>query len=218
MLKSTIFLLISLLQGILSVERDVTFPIKAGAEECFFETALIGQILDIDYQVVDSSSDGNYHIDFKIERPDGRIVVLDTDKVENTQQVVIDMDGDHKICFDNTKSRSGSKLVFFELVLDNDGADDLPIDEFAETDDYDEVEEMGVSLKLIRERVTKSRQLQEQIRAHEFRDRSIAERNFERVNFWSLVQCGIMIFAGFAQVLMIRSIFDEKSPVRKIFR
>ena len=87
MLKSTIFLLISLLQGILSVERDVTFPIKAGAEECFFETALIGQILDIDYQVVDSSSDGNYHIDFKIERPDGRIVVLDTDKVENTQQV-----------------------------------------------------------------------------------------------------------------------------------
>ena len=128
------------------------------------------------------------------------------------------MDGDHKICFDNTKSRSGSKLVFFELVLDNDGADDLPIDEFAETDDYDEVEEMGVSLKLIRERVTKSRQLQEQIRAHEFRDRSIAERNFERVNFWSLVQCGIMIFAGFAQVIMIRSIFDEKSPVRKIFR
>ena len=102
--------------------------------------------------------------------------------------------------------------------MDNDGADDLPIDEFAETDDYDEVEEMGVSLKLIRERVTKSRQLQEQIRAHEFRDRSIAERNFERVNFWSLVQCGIMIFAGFAQVLMIRSIFDEKSPVRKIFR
>ena len=128
------------------------------------------------------------------------------------------MDGDHKICFDNTKSRSGSKLVFFELVLDNDGADDLPIDEFAETDDYDEVEEMGVSLKLIRERATKYRQLQEQIRAHEFRDRSIAERNFERVNFWSFVQCGIMIVAGFAQVIMIRSIFDEKSPVRKIFR
>ena len=76
-----------LFQGILSVERDITFPIKAGAEECFFETALIGQILDIDYQVVDSSSDGNYHIDFKIERPDGRLVVMDTDKVENTQQV-----------------------------------------------------------------------------------------------------------------------------------
>jgi len=218
MLKTTTFLLLSFLQGILSIERDITFPIKAQAEECFYETALIGQILDIDYQVVDSSSDGNYHIDFKIERPDGRVVVMDTDKVENTQQVVIDMDGDYKICFDNSKSRSGSKLVFFELLLDNDGADDLPDVEFPDTDDYDEVEEMSVSLKLIRERVTKSRQLQEQIRAHEFRDRSIAEHNFERVNFWSVVQVGIMIFAGLAQVLMIRSIFDEKSPVRKIFR
>ena len=133
-------------------------------------------------------------------------------------KVVVDMDGDYKICFDNSKSRSGSKLVFFELLLDNDGADDLPDVEFPDTDDYDEVEEMSVSLKLIRERVTKSRQLQEQIRAHEFRDRSIAEHNFERVNFWSVVQVGIMIFAGLAQVLMIRSIFDEKSPVRKIFR
>jgi len=218
MLKTTTFLLLSFIQGILSIERDITFPIKAQAEECFYETALIGQILDIDYQVVDSSSDGNYHIDFKIERPDGRVVVMDTDKVENTQQVVIDMDGDYKICFDNSKSRSGSKLVFFELLLDNDGADDLPDVEFPDTDDYDEVEEMSVSLKLIRERVTKSRQLQEQIRAHEFRDRSIAEHNFERVNFWSVVQVGIMIFAGLAQVLMIRSIFDEKSPVRKIFR
>ena len=128
------------------------------------------------------------------------------------------MDGDHKLCFDNSKSRSGHKLVFFELVLDNDGADDLPLDQFPEDDDYDEVEEMSASLKLIRERVTKSRQLQEQIRAHEFRDRSIAEHNFERVNFWSIVQVGIMIFAGLAQVMMIRSIFDEKSPVRKLFR
>ena len=128
------------------------------------------------------------------------------------------MDGDHKICIDNGKSRSGSKLVFFELVLDNDGADDLPLDQFPEDDDYDQVDEMSASLKLIRERVTKSRQLQEQIRAHEFRDRSIAEHNFERVNFWSIVQVAIMVFAGLAQVLMIRSIFDEKSPVRKIFR
>ena len=96
----------SLFQGILSVERDITFPIKAGAEECFFETALIGQILDIDYQVVDSSSDGNYHIDFKIERPDGRLVVMDTDKVENTQQV-------HFVLM---KKNRQNALIYFEFV------------------------------------------------------------------------------------------------------
>ena len=64
----------------------------------------------------------------------------------------------------------------------------------------------------------KSRHLQEQIRAHEFRDRSIAEHNFERINFWSFVQVAIMIAAGLTQVMMIRSIFDEKSPVRKLFK
>ena len=92
-------------------------------------------------------------------------------------------------------------------------------DDLAADDDYgDEVEEMGQSLKTIRERMTKTRHLQEQIRAHEFRDRTIAEHNFERINFWSFVQVIVMIVAGLSQVLMIRSIFDEKSPIRKIFK
>ena len=134
-------------------------------------------------------------------------------------QVAIEMDGDYKLCFDNKKSRSGSKLIFFELLLDNDGEGDMDYDDLAPDDDYgDEVEEMGASLKVIKERITKSRHLQEQIRAHEFKDRSIAERNFERINFWSLVQMIVMIVAGLSQVLMIRSIFDEKSPIRKIFK
>ena len=130
----------------------------------------------------------------------------------------MDQDGDFKFCFDNSKSRSGSKLIFFEIIVDNDSSDDLPVEEFEEQDDYDEVESMSASLTLIRERMKKTRHLQEQIRANEFRDRSIAEHNFERVNFWSIVQVAIMVIAGFTQVLMIRSIFDEKSPVRKFFK
>ena len=108
-------------------------------------------------------------------------------------------------------------MIFFELLLDNDGSDELPLDEFQYQDDYDEVEEMSSSLKFIKEKLKKTRHLQEQIRAHEFRDRSIAEHNFERVNFWSVIQLCIMIAAGLTQVLMIRSIFDEKSPIRKLF-
>ena len=135
-----------------------------------------------------------------------------------TLQIIVDGDGDYKFCFTNSKSRSGSKLIFFEIIVDNDSSDDLPVEEFEEQDDYDEVESMSASLTLIRERMKKTRHLQEQIRANEFRDRSIAEHNFERVNFWSIVQVAIMVIAGFTQVLMIRSIFDEKSPVRKFFK
>ena len=102
------------------------------------------------------------------------------------------------------------------MVIDNDSSDDLNPDDFDEKDDYDEIESMTASLDLIRERMKKTRHLQDQIRAHEFRDRSIAEYNFERVNFWSIVQVLIMAVAGFTQVIMIRSIFDEKSPIRKL--
>jgi len=211
------YILLCCLQGISSIERDVTFPIQAQTEECFYEHAIVGQLMELDYQIIDGGSDGVFSVDFSITRPDGKPAVMEMDKSENNHQVAIDLDGDYKICFNNKKSRSGSKLIFFELLLDNDGDQDLDYDDLAPDDDYgDEVEEMGASLKLIKERITKSKHLQEQIRAHEFRDRSIAERNFERINFWSLIQVIVMIVAGLSQVLMIRSIFDEKSPVRKI--
>merc|ERR1712001_94953 len=215
--RHTLILFISLGQ-IHSIEREMTFPIKAQAEECFYETALIGQTIEIDYQVVDGGSAGSYAIDFSITKPDGHPAISEWDKSENSHQVIIDQDGDYKICFDNSKSSSGSKLIFFELIVDNDGSDDLSIEEFDYKDEYDEVESMSASLSLIRERMKMSRHLQEQIRAHEFRDRSIAEHNFERINFWSFVQVAIMIAAGLTQVMMIRSIFDEKSPVRKLFK
>lgn len=214
-----VHILLWCLQGISSIERDVTFPIEAQKEECFFEHAIVGQIMEIDYQIIDGGSDGLFAVDFSITGPDGKPLVMETEKAENNHQVTIEVDGDYKICFDNKKSRSGSKLIFFELLLDNDGDQDLDYDDLAPDDDYgDEVEEMGQSLKLIKERITKSRHLQEQIRAHEFKDRSIAERNFERINFWSLVQAIVMVVAGLSQVMMIRSIFDEKSPIRKIFK
>jgi len=213
------YILLWCLQGTSSIERDVTFPIQAQTEECFYEHAIVGQLMEIDYQIIDGGSDGVFSVDFSITRPDGKPVVMETDKSENNHQVAIDLDGDYKICFSNKKSRSGSKLVFFELLLDNDGDQDLDYDGLVSEEDYgDEVEEMGNSMKLIKERLTKSRHLQEQIRAHEFKDRSIAEHNFENINFWSLVQVVVMITAGLSQVLMIRSIFDEKSPVRKIFK
>ena len=34
------------------VERELTFEIAAGREECFFETAQKGNIIDIEYQVI----------------------------------------------------------------------------------------------------------------------------------------------------------------------
>ena len=84
--RHTLILLISLGQ-IHSIEREMTFPIKAQAEECFYETALIGQNIEIDYQVVDGGSAGSYAIDFSITKPDGHPAISEWDKSENSHQV-----------------------------------------------------------------------------------------------------------------------------------
>ena len=84
--RQTLILFISLGQ-IHSIEREITFPIKAQAEECFYETALIGQHIEFDYQVVDGGSEGIYAIDFSITKPDGHPSITEWDKSENSHQV-----------------------------------------------------------------------------------------------------------------------------------
>lgn len=81
-----------------------------------------------------------------------------------------------------------------------------------------QVQDIQEALKVIHEKVSKSRHFQDQIRNHEFRDRSIAERNFERVNFWSTVHLVSMLAAGLAQVVLVRSLFDEKSTLYSIWK
>ena len=74
-----------------------------------------------------------------------------------------------------------------------------------------QVNDIEGALRLIKEKVTVAKRHQDQIRANEYRDRSIAEHNFERVNFWSVLQLLVMVIAGFVQVMLVRSLFDEKS-------
>ena len=56
----------------------------------------------------------------------------------------------------------------------------------------------------------KSAQTQKLFAAIESRDRSIVETNFERVNFWSTVQLIAMVAAAAVNVIVIRSLFDER--------
>ena len=83
-------LILSLCLGqIQAIEREMTFPIKAQSEECFYETALISQVIEIDYQIVDAGSEGRFAIDFSITKPDGQPHLVEYDKSENTHQVLL---------------------------------------------------------------------------------------------------------------------------------
>lgn len=93
----------------------------------------------------------------------------------------------------------------------------------------------------IKNKLNQAEHYQSLLRAFELRDRSIMEANFERVNFWSVVNLVIMISVcliqvrsnskilydkfhcqlsviEFFQVFMIRSLFEDRSKIGKLLR
>ncbi len=81
-----------------------------------------------------------------------------------------------------------------------------------------QVEDIKRMLKSIHSQMKDSIKFQEMIRVFEFRDRSVAERNYERVNFWSVIHIVAMLVAGITQVVLVRSLFDEKSTLHGLWK
>ena len=73
-------------------------------------------------------------------------------------------------------------------------------------------------LKKIKDDISKARHLQDQIRVTDLKDRSIMEHNFERVNFMSTFYLVVLIASGLFQVLLLRSLFDDKSKINPLWK
>jgi protein ERP2 len=71
---------------------------------------------------------------------------------------------------------------------------------------------------MVRGKLTRAQEFQDQIRAFEARDRNTAEGNFTRVNFWSMIHLIALLITGVVQVVMVRSLFDEKSTLRRLWK
>ncbi len=52
----------------------------------------------------------------------------------------------------------------------------------------------------------------------EVHDRILVENNFERINFWSIINLTLMIVVTVIQVITIRSLFESKSAYGKFLR
>ncbi|XP_046406127.1 transmembrane emp24 domain-containing protein 5-like [Ischnura elegans] len=217
-----IFVFYSLICLVNSMEREMTVNIEAGRKECFFQNLKIGQVLDLEYQVIDGGQ-GEIDISFQLYSPNDRNIITEYKKPESSHRYTVEEDGDHQLCFDNTISRFNSKTVFFELIIDSD-ADawdfDFNSDNLPSPEDVYETQILALqeTMQRVRAHLTKIRHLQDQQRAFEARDRNIAESNFTRVNLWSFAQILVMIFVGIMQVVMLKSLFDNTSHVHKLFR
>ncbi|XP_068581572.1 transmembrane emp24 domain-containing protein 5 [Cebidichthys violaceus] len=199
-----------------SLDSDFTFTLPAGRKECFFQTMKKDASLEIEYQVLDGAG---LDVDFFITAPSAQVVFSDYHKSDGVHTVVDTEDGDYMFCFDNTFSTVSEKLVFFELILDNMDRDDEEVEDWKEyvqgTDVLDmKLEDIMDTINNVKARLGKSVHIQTVLRAFEARDRNIQESNFDRVNFWSVVNVVVLMVISGIQVYLVRSLFEDKRKIR----
>ncbi|XP_021916427.1 transmembrane emp24 domain-containing protein 5-like isoform X2 [Zootermopsis nevadensis] len=170
---------------------------------------------------------GEIDISFYLATPSGRIVVSDLKKPENSHRIEASEEGDYRICWDNTFSNFNSKTVFFEIIVESNDDDERdPWDVDFENYDglspeelYDmKIQDIQDAMSRVHTHLVKIRHVQDTLRAFEARDRNIAEGNFIRVNYWSMIQIVVMLFVGLIQVIMVKSLFDDKSRVHRFWK
>ncbi|XP_014405522.1 PREDICTED: transmembrane emp24 domain-containing protein 5 isoform X1 [Myotis brandtii] len=157
-------------------------------------------------------------IDFHLASPEGRTLVFEQRKSDGVHTVETEV-GDYMFCFDNTFSTISEKVIFFELILDNMGEQEQEQEDWKKyitgTDMLDmKLEDILESINSIKSRLSKSGHIQTLLRAFEARDRNIQESNFDRVNFWSMVNLVVMVVVSAIQVYMLKSLFEDKRKSR----
>ncbi|XP_002131452.2 transmembrane emp24 domain-containing protein 1-like isoform X1 [Ciona intestinalis] len=201
-------------------DNDLTVLVAAGRKECFYQSVKSGQSIDVEYQVIDG---GELDIDFRISAPSAIAVVTEFRKNDGIHTIDPTDEGDYEVCFDNTFSRITSKTIFFEIIIDNNEGgmdeDDEAWKKFVASDEtYGDklasLEVAGQSLDTIKSNNAKITQYQVMLRAFEAKDRNIVERNFMRINFWSLTNIVVMLSVFALQIFMVRNMFNDKKKVR----
>jgi len=218
-----LLLFAALLHFVAAVELDFTITIPPGRLQCYFQpvTNESQHWLEFDYQVIDG---GDLDINVLVSNPNGQVLIQDMKKMDATHKIdVSTVKGDYQLCFDNSFSYQASKMIFFELFLtDKDGAvEQLDFQQMASN-----VAEIAHALtssvkdtvQRIKTNMNRAEQLQSLLRAFEARDRAIMEANFDRVNFWSIVNALCLMGVAVVQVYTIRSLFEDKSRLAKVFK
>lgn len=210
-------------------ESGFTISVGPGTSECFFQSVKSGEILEIEYQVIDSSygpggnfARGELNINFQLFSPTGGVIISESQKEDAIHRHDVTETGDYKICLDNKHSRFNSKMVYLEVYIDpkddNDDSNWENIDTMPELTYNDSMEIIKTRVSKLRDHLQQIEHYQAQKRANEARDRNLQEHNFNTVNTFSIVSIVVMLIVGFIQVVMVRSLFEERSRLHKILK
>jgi len=201
-------------------DNDLTVVIPPGHFECFYQNVKKDLVLEVEYQVIDG---GDLDIDFMLKAPNGQVIVNEMRKPDAIHTVDETMEGDYEVCFSNRFSRISQKVVFFEIIIDSDDGLDYDSDfgmgdeewkKFISPDDTygDKLASLEETMNVIKTNNAKTVQLQSLLRVFEAKDRNVVERNFYRINLWSVIN---MVVMATVFVLQVVSWSGGCSPTRK---
>ncbi|XP_051993587.1 transmembrane emp24 domain-containing protein 1-like [Xyrauchen texanus] len=194
------------------VDSEFTFLLPAARTECFYQTAIHNGSIEIEFQVI---AGAGMDVDFSIISPHGIHLVSEFRRSDGVHTVEPTEAGDYQICFDNTFSRFSEKMVFFEVILDNQSNDVGADDEWAGLGEPEslleyKLDDIRETMDSVHRHLERSRQMQTVLRAFEARDRNLLEDNLWRVSFWSCVNLLVLLSVALTQVYTVRRLFDDK--------
>ncbi|CAD5220432.1 unnamed protein product [Bursaphelenchus okinawaensis] len=205
-------------------EVIMVLKVEPGKIDCFYERLNNPKHVQIetDFQVTEG---GELDISFHVKNPKGLIVAKDYKQINGEHKINLEHPnnghGEYEFCFDNSFSTTTAKTVYFELfLLDKDGNFIQERDLKMFTNDSISERVAGfdrITLKLKRD-MNEIEKHQTHIRAVESRDRSIVEHNFERVNFWSVLNTVAIFLMTLLQIYTIRALLTEDSKVGRVLR
>ncbi|KAM6966291.1 transmembrane emp24 domain-containing protein 1a [Tautogolabrus adspersus] len=194
---------------------EFTFLLPAGSTECFYQTTENNGSLEVEYQVIAGSG---LDVGFSIISPSGYRLVSDFRRSDGLHMVHPTDDGDYRLCFDNSFSKLSEKMVFFEVIINNQNIAGGAQNEWADVArteslvDY-KLEDIRASMDLVYQHLERSRQLQTMLRAFEARDRYLLEDNLWRVSFWSCLSMLVILTVAVTQIYTLRRLFDGTKRV-----
>lgn len=197
-------------------DMEFTFLLPAGSTECFYQTTVRNDSMEIGYQVIAGSG---MDVGFALISPSAYRLVSDFRRSNGKHMVDPTEDGDYRLCFDNSFSKLSEKMVFFEVIINSQGSSagqsewaDVAMTEISMVE-Y-KLDDIRARMDSVYQHLERSRQVLTVLRAFEARDRYLLEDNLWRVSFWSCLNMLVMLTVAVTQIYTLRRLFDDTKRVR----
>ncbi|KAI1297224.1 Transmembrane emp24 domain-containing protein 6 [Halotydeus destructor] len=189
----------------LGVAYEFRIHVDPGKEDCFWQQVQPQSSLYVAFQVMRG---GDGKAGFAIRSPDGNFALPYTWK-ENAEldESHVQQGGYYQMCIDNTLSRFASKLVSlyvasfkrdeWEKYIDELNGQDVTVSNFT-TSLANVDHNIGVMLKHL-----------DQSRKQMNHDWYIVDSNNSYIQWWSIIQCIVVIVSSLAQLFFVKKLFID---------